>query len=75
MRFLVDNSLSWRLADWLRNNGHDALHVREIQMRDAEDGAIYDRACADSRVITTQDVDFSTLLWGDTQHRDPVSNQ
>ena len=69
MRFLVDNSLSWRLAEWLRGEAHDALHVREIGMEDADDLAIYNHACDESRIVVAQDVDFSTLLWQDPHHR------
>jgi predicted nuclease of predicted toxin-antitoxin system len=62
MRFLVDNSLSWRLAEWLRANGHDARHVREVGLRDASDQDIYARASEESRIVLWQDVDFGFLL-------------
>jgi predicted nuclease of predicted toxin-antitoxin system len=62
MRFLVDNSLSWRLAERLRELGLDAVHVRQWGLADAEDPDIFARATDEGRVILTQDVDFGTLL-------------
>lgn len=62
MRFLVDNSLSSRLAGMLQAAGHDCIHAREIGLADAADEAIFDRAASDARVVIAQDTDFGTLL-------------
>jgi predicted nuclease of predicted toxin-antitoxin system len=62
MRFLVDNSVSWRLAQRLRQDGHDAVHVREIALRDARDEEIYLRSATEARILITQVVDFGHLL-------------
>jgi predicted nuclease of predicted toxin-antitoxin system len=62
MKFIVDNSLSWRLAKQLRDMGHDAVHVKEWGLASAEDPAIFARAVIEDRIILTQDVDFGTLL-------------
>lgn len=72
MKFLVDNSLSWRLAEWLRNSGHDAVHVSEIGMRDSDDIEIYRRAEAESRIIIAQDVDFGWLMVNDDDCKNSV---
>jgi len=37
MRFLVDNALSPVLATLLSRAGHDALHVRTIELQRAEE--------------------------------------
>jgi predicted nuclease of predicted toxin-antitoxin system len=29
MRFLLNMAVDFRVAEWLRNGGHDALHLRE----------------------------------------------
>ena len=62
MRFLVDNTLSPVLATLLTGAGHDALHVRSIELQHAEDLVIFDRAASDDRVVVSADTDFGALL-------------
>jgi predicted nuclease of predicted toxin-antitoxin system len=51
MRFLVDNALSPVLATLLTKAGHDALHVRTIELQRAEDVVIFDKAAAEDRIV------------------------
>lgn len=44
MKFLVDAPLPPALARWLREAGHDAQAVREVNLRDAEDDEIWHHA-------------------------------
>ena len=62
MRFLVDNSLSWRLAERLRQAGHDAVHVRDLGLASAPDARIFQRSIDEQPIVLTQDADFGTLM-------------
>ncbi|HXP86963.1 MAG TPA: DUF5615 family PIN-like protein [Bryobacteraceae bacterium] len=59
---LLDQGLPARAAPILRAHGWDALHVREIGMRDATDEDILARAARESRVLITLDHDFPHIL-------------
>jgi predicted nuclease of predicted toxin-antitoxin system len=41
VKILLDAQLPPALALWLREQGHDAVAVREVGLREAEDGAIW----------------------------------
>jgi len=62
MRFLIDNALSFRVAELLRAAGQEAVHVRELDLGTAADSIIFERACIEDRVIVSADTDFGTLL-------------
>ncbi len=59
MKFLVDAQLPPQLAVWLRNAGHDAHHVQEVDLRDAADSAIRAYAAGIGAIVVTKDRDFT----------------
>jgi predicted nuclease of predicted toxin-antitoxin system len=61
MRFLVDAQLPPALCGWLRERGHEAVHVFETGLIAASDEAIAARAEADGAVLVSKDEDFVTL--------------
>ncbi len=61
MRFVVDAQLPPLLARWLREQGHEAQHVVDIQLAAADDGAIWSHCCAVAAVLLTKDDDFVGL--------------
>jgi len=59
VKFLVDAQLPPALAHWLREAGHEATHVEDAGLRDAEDGEIWTHALENGAVIMTKDEDFA----------------
>ena len=59
MNFLVDAQLPPALARWLREAGHEAQHVVDVGLREAEDGPIWMHALSVQAVILTKDEDFA----------------
>lgn len=57
-RLVVDENLSPRLAQGLRDRGHDAVHVNEVGLRSAPDPVIMAWAARERRAVVTQDHDF-----------------
>jgi len=62
LRFLVDNALSRKLAERLRQAGHDAVHLREIGRQSAPDSEVLARAVEEDRIIISSDMDFGDLI-------------
>ncbi len=59
MKFLVDAQLPPALAHWLREAGHEAEHVEDVNLREATDAAIWAYALKTGAVIVTKDEDFA----------------
>ncbi len=58
VKFLVDAQLPPVLAQRLREAGHEAQAVRDVGLREADDGAIWKHALAVGAAIVTKDEDF-----------------
>lgn len=57
-KFLVDAQLPPALAQMLRAAGHEAAHVEDVGLRDAEDSPIWQFALQHGAVLLTKDEDF-----------------
>jgi len=62
MRFLADMGVSTRVVEWLRNNGHDAKHLREEGLHRMPNGEIFTKAIHEDRIIITFDLDFGEIV-------------
>ena len=62
MRFLADAGVSPRTVEFLRQLGHDAVHVRTLGLQRSPDLELVHRARADSSVVLTFDLDFGDIL-------------
>ncbi len=51
-----------RIVQWLRENGHDAVHLREKNLHRLPNGEIFEKAHAERRIILTFDLDFGEIL-------------
>ncbi|CAA9535262.1 MAG: hypothetical protein AVDCRST_MAG91-3323 [uncultured Sphingomonadaceae bacterium] len=62
MRFLLDVHINTRLANALRELGHDVLRAA-LDHKAASDRQLLELAVRDQRVIVTEDSDFSDLVY------------
>jgi len=62
MRFLADMGVSQRVVEWLRTNGHDAVHLRDEGLHRLPNGEIFHKAEREERIVLTFDLDFGEIL-------------
>src|SRR5580658_7157663 len=59
VRFLVDTQLPAALARWLRDKGHQAEDVLDVNLAQSKDTPIWRSAQEHGAVIVTKDEDFA----------------
>jgi predicted nuclease of predicted toxin-antitoxin system len=66
MKLLFDQNLSPRLPRLLADIYADSVHVREVDLRDADDDAVWEYAKLNGFTIVSKDSDFQqrSLLYG-----------
>jgi len=63
MRFLVDAQLPKRLAEWLNEAGHDAVHTFDLPRGNrTSDAELCDVALREQRIVISKDGDFVESL-------------
>jgi len=61
MRFLLDMGVDVRVAAWLRDQHHDAVHLRDEGLQRLPNGEIFTKAISERRIILTFDLDFGEI--------------
>ena len=61
MRFLADMGVDVRVVAWLRQQAHDAKHLRDEGLQRSPDAEIFAKAAAEDRVVLTFDLDFGEI--------------
>jgi predicted nuclease of predicted toxin-antitoxin system len=51
-----------RVVDWLRDAGHDVVHLREEGLQRLPNGKIFQKAHVEHRIVLTFDLDFGEIL-------------
>jgi predicted nuclease of predicted toxin-antitoxin system len=62
MRFLADMGVARRIVEWLRAEGHDAVHLREEGLQRLPNGEIFEKAISEGRIVLTFDLDFGEII-------------
>lgn len=62
MRFLADGGVSPKTVVFLKQLGHEAVHVRTLGLQRAPDAEVVERARSESSVVVTFDLDFGDIL-------------
>ena len=62
MKLLADVGISITTVRFLRDKGHDIVHLREQGLQRLPDAEIMEKATEERRVVLTFDLDFSDLL-------------
>ncbi|HEV7401033.1 MAG TPA: DUF5615 family PIN-like protein [Solirubrobacterales bacterium] len=62
MKLLLDANLSPEVGRRLKEAGHDAIHVADIELLTATDPVILRAAAKEERILLTADSDFGALL-------------
>lgn len=62
MKFLADMGVSLSTVRLLREQGHEAIHLREEGLRQLPDEKILEKARQEGRIVLTFDLDFGDLM-------------
>jgi predicted nuclease of predicted toxin-antitoxin system len=62
MRFLADMGIARSVVLWLRDQGHDAVHLLDQGLEKMSDRSHFDKAAAENRIVLTFDLDFGEIV-------------
>ena len=61
-----------RIVQWLRDKGHDAIHLREQNLHRLPNGLIFEKAHTEKRILLTFDLDFGEIVALSSGEKVPV---
>jgi len=61
LRFLADMGVAAEVVRWLREQGYDAVHLRDQGLQRLKDDRVFDKAEAEGRALLTFDLDFGEI--------------
>lgn len=62
LRFLADMGVSQGIVQWHREEGYDAVHLREMGWQTLPNGLIFEKALIENRIVITFDLDFGEIV-------------
>ena len=62
MKFLLDENISPKTVNFLKELGHDAIHLRDVNLKGAVDEDVINYATQHKLVLITIDRDFGNIL-------------
>jgi len=61
LKFKIDENLPAECAQIIREAGFEAATVAEQKLSGGDDSVLFERCCAESRVLVTLDLDFANV--------------
>jgi len=61
VKFLLNENMPPSLTGILRKSGHDAVHVREVNLKGKVDETVFNYAGEKDMIIITHDLDYSRI--------------
>lgn len=62
MKFLLDMGLAQSTARFLRQQGHEAVHLRDQGLQQIDDTEIIEKAYRENQIVLTHDLDFGRII-------------
>jgi predicted nuclease of predicted toxin-antitoxin system len=60
-RILVDENVTWKIREWLKQQGFDTINVSEMGLKGKKDQVIAEYAAKNNLIILTLDTDFAQI--------------
>lgn len=61
MRFLADMGVNQRIVEWLRDQGHETVHLSDEGLQRLTDRDVFAKAAGEHRILLTFDLDFGEI--------------